>query len=274
VPRPRKQFGQHWLRSEKVLRTIVAAAEIGEGDRILEIGPGAGALTQFLLEPLATVIAVEIDQGLYEGLHRKFDGYPTFNLLERDILAVDLAAELEQLNLPYPNKVVANIPYNITGPILEKVLGSVASPAHPPFESLVLLLQKEVAQRITSAPGSKIYGALSVNCQYLADCDWICTVPAKAFYPPPKVESAVVRLRPRPYPEAVADPKWLAQLVRAGFQTRRKMLRNNLKTIASVLPLADILLQVGANPEARAEELSVAQWVQLSRHLLPLPLVP
>lgn len=273
MPRPRKQFGQHWLRSETVLRRIVAAAGIDEGDRILEIGPGAGALTRFLLETPATIIAVEIDTGLYAGLHHKFDDYPAFHLLERDILAVNLSTELGQLGLPYPNKVVANIPYNITGPILEKVLGSVASPAHPPFESLVLLLQKEVAQRITSEPGSKVYGALSVNCQYLADCDWICTVPAQAFYPPPKVESAVVRLRPRPYPELASDPQWLARLIRAGFHTRRKMLRNNLKSLASVLPLADILLQVGAHPEARAEELSVAQWVQLSQRLTPLTLV-
>jgi 16S rRNA (adenine1518-N6/adenine1519-N6)-dimethyltransferase len=270
VPRPRKQFGQHWLRSEKVLRSIIAAAELVDGDRVLEIGPGTGALTRLLLETPATTIAVEVDRALYADLHHKFDAYPGFSLLETDFLQVDLSAELNARQLSYPNKVVANIPYNITGPILERVLGSVASPAHPAFNSLVLLVQKEVAQRITSLPGSKIYGALSVNCQYLADCDWICTVPAKAFYPPPKVESAVIRLRPRPYPVPVGNPEWLAQLIRAGFQTRRKMLRNNLKTLVPDAPLADILIQVGATPESRAEELSVLQWVKLCQALPPL----
>jgi 16S rRNA (adenine1518-N6/adenine1519-N6)-dimethyltransferase len=270
VPRPRKQFGQHWLRSEKVLRSIVAAAELVDGDRVLEIGPGTGALTRLLLETPATTIAVEVDRSLYADLHRKFDAYPGFSLLETDFLQVDLFAELNARQLSYPNKVVANIPYNITGPILERILGSVASPARPAFESLVLLVQKEVAQRITSLPGSKIYGALSVNCQYLADCDWICTVPAKAFYPPPKVESAVIRLRPRPYPVPVGNPEWLAQLIRAGFQTRRKMLRNNLKPLVADAPLADILIQVGATPESRAEELCVSQWVKLSQILPPL----
>lgn len=275
VPRPRKQFGQHWLRSEKILRNIVAAAELMQGDRVLEIGPGSGALTQFLVQTPATVLAVEVDQTLYPQLHRKFEVYPNFNLLEKDILQVDLSTELGALNLPYPNKVVANIPYNITGPILEKVLGSVATPVQPAFAALVLLVQKEVAQRITSLPGSKIYGALSVNCQYLADCEWICTVPAKAFYPPPKVESAVVRLRPRPYPQPVSNPGWLAQLIRAGFHTRRKMLRNNLKTLVPDAPLADILIQVGATPESRAEELSVLQWVNLCQALPPvLPIHP
>jgi 16S rRNA (adenine1518-N6/adenine1519-N6)-dimethyltransferase len=270
VPRPRKQFGQHWLRSEKVLRSIVEAAELVPGDRVLEIGPGRGALTQLLVETPATIMAVEVDQTLYPELHRKFDAYPNFTLLEKDILQVDLATEFGALHLPHPNKVVANIPYNITGPILEKVLGAVALPLQPAFTSLVLLLQKEVAQRITSPPGSKIYGALSVNCQYLADCEWICTVPAKAFYPAPKVESAVIRLRPRPYPHPVLNPGWLAQLIRAGFQTRRKMLRNNLKTLVPDAPLADILIQVGATPESRAEELSVLQWVKLCQALPPL----
>lgn len=274
MPRPRKQFGQHWLRSEKVLRSIVAAAELVEGDRVLEIGPGTGALTRFLVETPATTLAVEVDRSLYEDLHRKFDFYPGFSLLETDILQVDLSTELNARQLPYPNKVVANIPYNITGPILERVLGSITSPAQPAFESLVLLVQKEVAQRITSPPGSKIYGALSVNCQYLADCDWICTVPAKAFYPPPKVESAVIRLRPRPYPVSVENPEWLARLIRAGFQTRRKMLRNNLKTLVADAPLADILRQVGATPESRAEELSVLQWVKLCQALAPIQPIP
>jgi 16S rRNA (adenine1518-N6/adenine1519-N6)-dimethyltransferase len=267
VSHPRKQFGQHWLRSEKALHSIVKAADLKEGDRILEIGPGMGALTQFLLQTPATVTAVEIDRDLCPKLVAKFGQNDRFLLLQGDILAMDLSTYLSPER--YPNKVVANIPYNITGPILDKVLGTVAEPTQPAFESMVLLLQKEVAQRITSKPGSRIYGSLSVHCQYLAECDWICDVGAKAFFPPPKVDSAVVRLRPRPYPDPVEQPQWFTTILRLGFQSRRKMLRNNFKAIIDPDRLAVILKQIDANPQARAEELSVAQWVALSRSLTP-----
>ncbi|HEY9828771.1 MAG TPA: 16S rRNA (adenine(1518)-N(6)/adenine(1519)-N(6))-dimethyltransferase RsmA [Stenomitos sp.] len=267
MPYPRKQFGQHWLRSEKALRAIVDAAQLQAGDRILEIGPGMGALTQHLLQTPAFVTAVEIDRDLCPKLVAKFGKHERFLLLQGDILTLDLGELLPPGT--YPNKVVANIPYNITGPILDKVLGTVAAPAQPAFDSLVLLVQKEVAQRITARPGSRIYGSLSVHCQYLAECDWICDVGAKAFYPPPKVDSAVVRLRPRPYPDPAQSPQWFTTLVRLGFQSRRKMLRNNFKSIVEPDRLAVILEQIEANPQARAEELSVAQWVALSRYLLP-----
>ncbi len=267
MPGPRKQFGQHWLRSQKALDRIVAAAALQAGDRVLEIGPGQGALTRLLLQTPATVVAVEIDRDLVPKLARQFGSHPNFLLLEGDILALDLKTILQPEH--WPNKVVANIPYNITGPILEKVLGTVAHPTSPPFQSAVLLVQKEVAQRITALPHSKAYGALSVNCQYLAQCDWICDVPAKAFSPPPKVDSAVVRLQPRPYPDPVDDPRWFGRLLKLGFQTRRKMLRNNLQSVVERDRLAVILEQLEASPQARAEELSVAQWVALSRRLVP-----
>jgi 16S rRNA (adenine1518-N6/adenine1519-N6)-dimethyltransferase len=270
VSHPRKQFGQHWLRSEKALQSIIKAAELKEGDRVLEIGPGQGALTQYLLQTPATITAVEIDRDLCPKLVQKFGKQERFLLLQGDILAMDLGTLIRPEI--YPNKVVANIPYNITGPILEKVLGTVANPTEPRFESLVLLVQKEVAQRITAKSGSRIYGALSVHCQYLAECDWICDVVAKAFYPPPKVDSAVVRLRPRPYGNPVAQPQWFTTLLRLGFQSRRKMLRNNFKAIVEPDRLAAILEQIDANPQARAEELSVSQWVALSRSLTPAAL--
>jgi 16S rRNA (adenine1518-N6/adenine1519-N6)-dimethyltransferase len=267
VSHPRKQFGQHWLRSEKALQSILRAADLKEGDHVLEIGPGQGALTQHLLQTPASVTAVEIDRELCPRLVQKFGRQERFLLLQGDILTMNLPALLSPEH--YPNKVVANIPYNITGPILEKVLGKVDAPTQPAFECLVLLVQKEVAQRLTAKPGSRIYGALSVHCQYLAACDWICDVSAQSFFPPPKVDSAVVRLRPRAYPVLAAQPQWFSTLVRLGFQSRRKMLRNNLRHIVAPEHLAAILEQIEANPQARAEELSVAQWVALSHHLIP-----
>jgi 16S rRNA (adenine1518-N6/adenine1519-N6)-dimethyltransferase len=271
VPHPRKQFGQHWLRSEKALQSIIRAAALEEDDRILEIGPGLGALTQMLLQSPASVVAVEIDRDLCPKLVAKFGHHERFLLLEGDILSLDLQGLIRPEI--YPNKVVANIPYNITGPILDRVLGTVANPTQPAFKSIVLLLQKEVAQRITAKPGSRAFGALSVHCQYLADCDWIADVVAKAFFPPPKVDSAIIRLRPRPYPDPVEQPQWFSSLVRMGFQTRRKMLRNNLQSIIDRDRLSAILQQINATPEARAEELSVPQWVALSR-LLSAPTAP
>jgi 16S rRNA (adenine1518-N6/adenine1519-N6)-dimethyltransferase len=267
VPHPRKQFGQHWLRSEKALQSIIRAAELQDGDRILEIGPGMGALTQMLLQTPASVVAVEIDRDLCPKLVTKFGHHEQFLLLEGDILSLDLKALIRPEI--YPNKVVANIPYNITGPILDRVLGTVESPTQPAFDNIVLLLQKEVAQRITAKPGSRTFGSLSVHCQYLADCDWIADVVAKAFFPPPKVDSAIIRLRPRPYPDPVEQPQWFSKLVRMGFQTRRKMLRNNLQSIVDRDRLSAILEQIEASPQARAEELSVSQWVALSRVLSP-----
>jgi 16S rRNA (adenine1518-N6/adenine1519-N6)-dimethyltransferase len=267
VSHPRKKFGQHWLRSEKALHSIVKAADLKAGDRVLEIGPGMGALTEFLLQTPAAVTAVEIDRDLCPKLVHRFGNHQRFLLLQGDILEMDLSNFLSPA--AYPNKVVANIPYNITGPILDKVLGTVAQPTQPAFDSLVLLVQKEVALRITSKPGSKAYGALSVHCQYLAECDWICDVVAKAFYPPPKVDSAVIRLRPRPFPTPTEQPQWFNTLLRLGFQSRRKMLRNNFKAIVDPDRLAVILEQVQANPQARAEELSVTQWVELSHCLKP-----
>lgn len=265
---PRKQFGQHWLQSEAALRKIVEAAALRAQDRVLEIGPGKGALTRFLLPLVRAVVAVEIDRDLCHFLVQKFGSAENFLLLSGDILSLDLAAALGDFP-PFraPNKVVANIPYNITGPILEQLLGSIRQPHAPAFEQIVLLLQKEVAARLVAPAGSKTYGALSVRVQYLADCEMIATVPAKAFYPPPQVDSAVVRLSPRPPQPAADHPQRLDTLVKLGFATRRKMLRNNLKSIVERDRLTQILEQLEIDPQARAEDLRVAEWVALSNQL-------
>ncbi|XGV95406.1 MAG: 16S rRNA (adenine(1518)-N(6)/adenine(1519)-N(6))-dimethyltransferase RsmA [Leptolyngbya sp. BL-A-14] len=268
MPQPRKKFAQHWLRSEKALASIVKAAALTDHDRVLEIGPGTGVLTRQLLAQAQAVVAVEIDRDLCELLVKKFGKVDHFLLLQDDFLVIDLDRLLTlSPEFQNPNKVVANIPYNITGPIIEKLLGTIALPAPKPFDAIVLLVQKEVALRLCSKPGSTHFGALSVRVQYLADCEFICDVPAKAFQPPPKVDSAVIRLRPRPVATPAHNPRHLETIVKAGFASKRKMLRNNLKSLVDSDRLAELLQQLNANPQVRAEDLSVEQWVSLSNEL-------
>ncbi|MCT7967987.1 16S rRNA (adenine(1518)-N(6)/adenine(1519)-N(6))-dimethyltransferase RsmA [Laspinema sp. D1] len=268
-PYPRKQFAQHWLQSDKALNEIVNAAALSPGDRILEIGPGTGILTRQLLSRAESVVAVEIDRNLSQKLAKKLGDIPNFLLLCADFLDLDLESVLTQTPelFHHPNKVVANIPYNITGPILEKLLGTISHPPQIAYQSVVLLIQKEVAERINAAPGSRTYGALSVRVQYVAECEYICTVPAKAFYPAPKVDSAVVRLSPRPLAIPADRPRWLETLVKVGFSSKRKMLRNNLKGLIDRDQLTQFLEQLNINPQVRAEDLSVSQWVALSNLL-------
>ncbi|MEO1095190.1 MAG: 16S rRNA (adenine(1518)-N(6)/adenine(1519)-N(6))-dimethyltransferase RsmA [Cyanobacteria bacterium J06638_28] len=267
--RPRKRFGQHWLRSEAVLDKITAAAELSDRDHVLEIGPGTGLLTQRLLAAAASVIAVEIDADLCRKLERQFADVAKFLLLQGDILKLDLAQQLaNHPDFAVPNKVVANIPYYITGPILERLLGTLAQPNTTPFSAIVLLVQQEIADRITASPGSKIFGGLSVKVQYLAACEMICTVPPKAFQPPPKVISAVIRLKPRQFALQARNPQLLQQLVKLGFASKRKMLRNNLASIIERDRLLSLFAELGIATNVRAEDLSVVNWVALSNKML------
>lgn len=266
-PQPRKRFGQHWLRSEKALHHILEAANLSRRDRVLEIGPGTGILTRWLVSLAGAVIAVEVDWDLCRKLTGQFAHFEHFLLLRGDILELNLTDALAAFpDFQHPNKVVANIPYYITGPILEKLLGSLAAPNPRPFESIVLLLQREVADRLYAQPSSKAFGALSVKVQYLAACELICPVPASAFHPPPKVESAVVRLQPRLVSPA-ANPRFLDRLVKLGFASKRKMLRNNLQSIIDRDRFTTLLETLSINPQARAEDLSVTQWVTLSNKM-------
>ena len=263
--RTKKRFGQHWLQSDKVLDQIVVAAKLKSSDRVLEIGPGTGILTRRLLGTAESVLAVEIDRYLCKKLTKKFKDYHNFLLLQGDFLTLDIA----QLVQPFPlfqnqNKIVANIPYNITGLILEKLLGTISQPNITNYESIVLLIQKEVGDRLTAIPSTKEYGALSVRIQYLASCESICDVPAKAFYPPPKVDSVVVRLRPHTLSNPAHNPRQLQTLVKLGFSSRRKMLRNNLKSIIEVDDLNNLLEKLEINPQSRAEDLSLEDWIRLS----------
>ncbi len=263
--RPRKRFGQHWLNSDKVLDQIVTAAGLKSVDIILEIGPGTGILTRRLLPEVAAVISVEIDRNLCKKLVKKFGEIDNFLLLQGDFITLDLPDLLKNFpKFQNPNKVVANIPYNITGLILEKLLGSIAQPAVTNYESIVLLIQKEVGERLVAVPSTKSYGALSVKIQYLASCELICDVPAKAFYPRPKVDSVVVKLCPRIIEKPVDNPKKLETLIKLGFGNKRKMLRNNLKSLIDLDELNNLLEKLDINPQARAENLSLEDWINFS----------
>jgi 16S rRNA (adenine1518-N6/adenine1519-N6)-dimethyltransferase len=268
MSKPRKRFAQHWLRSEYALDKIVEAAQLNKSDRILEIGPGTGVLTRRLLPAVESLVAVEIDRDLCEKLAKNLGKQENFLLLQGDFLSLDLKKLLEPFpSFERPNKVVANIPYNITGPILAKLLGTIARPAEIAYELIVLLVQKEVGDRLLATPGNKAYGALTVRLEYLASCESICEVPAQAFYPPPKVDSIVVRLHPRAIEPPAKNPRQLETLIQLGFANRRKMLHNNLKSIIEPAHLTRLLEQLNLNPQVRAENLSLQDWLGLSNLL-------
>jgi 16S rRNA (adenine1518-N6/adenine1519-N6)-dimethyltransferase len=264
--RPRKRFGQHWLQDPRILERIVAAAALQAGDHVLEVGPGRGALTERLLaSAAASVLAVELDRDLIGGLRQRFGGDRRFTLVEGDVLALPLPFP----GLPVPNKVVANIPYNITGPLLEVLVGRLGRPAPCRFERLVLLVQQEVGQRIRARPGSSACSALSVRMQLLARCSGVCTVPPGSFSPAPKVTSEVVLLDPllpdRLLPQALA--LGVDRLLTRCFAARRKMLRNSL---AGLVPSGDLQAmadQAGIDLSLRPQDLPQDRWIALARAL-------
>jgi 16S rRNA (adenine1518-N6/adenine1519-N6)-dimethyltransferase len=264
--RPRKRFGQHWLVDEAVLDRIVAAAGLEAGERVLEVGPGRGALTARLLAcPIAGLTAVELDRDLVEGLRQRFGADPRFRLIEGDMLTVPLGGEPE----PVADKVVANIPYNITGPLLERLLGSLADPLPHPFRRLVLLVQREVGERIRARPGSSAYGALSVRMQLVARCRSVCPVGPRSFAPPPRVHSEVILLEPRPPAELPPPPlaRTVEALLRRGFGARRKMLRNTLAGLLPAEKLAAVAAAAGVRLEQRPQELGPDRWLALAAGL-------
>ena len=266
--RPRKQFGQHWLKDETVLDRIILAAELTQSDRVLEIGPGTGNLTTRLLSIVSALVAVEIDRDLCKKLVHQYGDRDNFLLIQNDFLKSDLFPYLSDFpRFQNPNKVVANIPYNITGPIIAKLLGKIATPSTHQYDSIVLLVQKEVGDRLVATPGTKAYGALSIRVQYLADCELVCDVPAKCFYPRPKVDSVVIRLRPRKLEAGATNPRQLETLIKLGFASRRKMLRNNLKSLIDLNDLTLILKELDFNPQCRAEDLTLGEWILLSNKI-------
>jgi 16S rRNA (adenine1518-N6/adenine1519-N6)-dimethyltransferase len=264
--RPRKRFGQHWLRDPLILERIVAAAALQAGDHVLEVGPGRGALTERLLAtPVASVLAVELDRDLVTGLRQRFGGDGRFTLIEGDVLTLTLPLP----DRPAPTKVVANIPYNITGPLLEVLVGRPGRPAPCRFERLVLLVQQEVGQRLQAPPGSGAYSALSVRMQLLARCSGVCTVPPGSFSPPPRVTSEVIVLDPLPPDRLLPPPLALAvdRLLTRCFAARRKMLRNSLGGLMPPERLRLLADKAGIDLSQRPQDLPPDRWIALAKGL-------
>ena len=262
----RKRFGQHWLKDQTVLARIADAADLQSLDRVLEVGPGRGALTERLLaSPVAAVHAVELDRDLVRGLQDRFGADARFSLRQGDVLEGPLLLG----DGASANKVVANIPYNITGPLLERLIGRLDQPVTPPYNRLVLLVQKEVAERIRARPGSSTFSALSVRMQLLAHCTSVCTVPPRCFQPSPKVQSEVIQLDPRPVQQRLAPPlaRQVESLLKQAFLARRKMLRNTLGSVLPESQLQQLAQEIGISLQQRPQELAPEQWVALARGL-------
>ncbi|MDH7484817.1 MAG: 16S rRNA (adenine(1518)-N(6)/adenine(1519)-N(6))-dimethyltransferase RsmA [Anaerolineae bacterium] len=273
--RPRKGLGQHFLVSEAHLRGIVAAAELAPDDMVLEIGPGLGTLTARLAAQAGHVVAVELDEQLIPILQRTLAGHANVTIVHGDILqlqpsdlvsrcTLQVSGPLETRNAnPETYKVVANLPYYITSAVLRHLLE-----AEPPPHLLVLTVQQEVAERICAAPPEM--SLLAVSVQFYAEPELVQRIPAGAFYPRPKVDSGVVRLRLRPQPAAaVGDVERFFEIVRAGFGQRRKQLRNALAHGLGQ-PAAEVaaaLERAGIEPRRRAETLTLTEWGQVYRQL-------
>ena len=264
---PRKRFGQHWLKDQRVLDQIVNAAQLNSGDCVLEVGPGKGALTERLIASQARFIqAIELDRDLIVGLKKRFSHQNKFSLTEGDVLSVPLEPE-NGLNI---NKVVANIPYNITGPLLKRFIGELGKAPENGFGTLVLLMQKEVAERIVAQPGNTNFSALSVRIQLLAKCQNVCDVPSKCFQPAPKVDSKVVLIKPfiSSDPDFYEIGSLLEKLLQLAFSSRRKKLRNTIgRFVTSNDQIKDFFASRGISLDQRPQEISPSHWFALAKAL-------
>lgn len=258
-----KKFGQNFLIDEHVLDKIIRAAEITEDDFVLEIGPGIGTMTQYLAENAREVMAVEIDQNLIPILSETLSEYKNVTILNADILKVDIGEIVEERNAGKAIKIVANLPYYITTPIIMGLFES-----HVPIDSITVMVQKEVADRMQAGPGTKDYGALSLAVQYYASPYIAANVPPNCFMPRPKVGSSVIKLtKYKEPPIKVSNEKLLFQLIRASFNQRRKTLQNGIKNFSelnfSKEQVAGALEEMGLPAAVRGEALTLEQFAQL-----------
>ena len=262
-----KKFGQNFLIDTHVLEKIIDKAQISKEDCVIEIGPGIGTMTQYLAENARRVIAIEIDQNLIPILQDTLSGYGNVMVMNEDVLKVDMHSLIEEQNQGNSIKVVANLPYYITTPIVMGLLES-----HIPLDSITIMVQKEVAQRMQEGPGSKEYGALSLTVQYYARPEIVAHVPPNCFMPRPKVGSAVIRLtcHDRP-PVEVKNEKFMFDLIRASFNQRRKTLVNGLGNAANLNlgkeQVEAALTAMELSPGIRGEALSLEQFAELSNIL-------
>lgn len=264
----KKSLGQNFLVDANILDRIVAAATLAPADGVLEIGPGIGALTEKLAQAAGTVVALEIDQRLVPVLKEGLQPYPHVQVIHGDVLKTDLHAlfhtHFSQCRFVH---VVANLPYYITTPIIMRLLES-----RLPLNTLVVMIQKEVAERMAATPGGKAYGSLSIAVQYYCEVDTVAEVPRTVFIPQPHVDSAVIRLTLRDRPAvSVADESFFFEVVKASFAQRRKTLYNNLAAHffekADKERLLNVLSACGIDPSRRGETLSLQEFARLSDEL-------
>jgi 16S rRNA (adenine1518-N6/adenine1519-N6)-dimethyltransferase len=249
--RPRKRFGQNFLQSPQIIAQIIASLTIDPNDRIIEIGPGQGALTRPLLQRLNHLTAIEIDRDLQAALSGLSGSEGRLTLINADALTIDYGQLGSEL------RIVGNLPYNISSPLIFHLLTFI-----PYIADMHFMLQKEVVERLAAPPGTRDYGRLSVMIQYFCEVEYLFDVPPEAFYPIPRVDSAIVRLTPwrvSPFPSVAFDK--LQTLVARAFSMRRKTLANNLKSFVSL----DILKDVGIDPGLRPEQISVMDYVRLAK---------
>ena len=259
-----KKFGQNFLINTSVLEEIIEAAGVTKDDFVLEIGPGIGTMTQYLCEAAREVVAVEIDSNLIPILKDTLSAYNNVEVLNEDILKVYIQKLAFEKNENRPIKVVANLPYYITTPIIMGLFES-----HVPIDSITIMVQKEVADRMQEGPGSKEYGALSLAVQYYAKPEIVVNVPPSCFMPQPKVGSAVIRLTRHESPAVeVEDETLMFNMIRASFNQRRKTLQNGLKN-SGLFPVSkeeiiEVIKEAGLPETVRGEALTLEQFARLS----------
>lgn len=263
-----KKFGQNFLIDGHVLDKIIAGAGVTKDDMVLEIGPGIGTMTQYLAEAAGKVVAVEIDRNLLPILQETLADYDNVKVIHADVLSLDLEKLVQEENGGRPIKVVANLPYYITTPIIMALFEQ-----HVPLANVTVMVQKEVAARMKSGPGSKDYGALSLAVQYYAEPYIVANVPCNCFMPRPNVDSAVIRLtRYEEPPVQVKDEKMLFKIIRASFNQRRKTLQNGLNNSSELNftkdQIAAAIAEAGFPPSVRGEALTLEQFAKLTDILL------
>lgn len=263
-----KKFGQNFLIDGHVLDKIIDGAGVTKDDMVLEIGPGIGTMTQYLAEAAGKVVAVEIDRNLLPILQETLADYGNVKVIHADVLSLDLEKLVQEENGGRPIKVVANLPYYITTPIIMALFEQ-----HVPLANVTVMVQKEVAARMKSGPGSKDYGALSLAVQYYAEPYIVANVPCNCFMPRPNVDSAVIRLtRYKEPPVQVKDEKMLFKIIRASFNQRRKTLQNGLNNSSELNftkdQIAAAIAEAGFSPSVRGEALTLEQFAKLTDILL------
>ena len=261
-----KKFGQNFLIDSNILESIVSAADITKDDFVLEIGPGIGTMTQYLCVAARQVVAVEIDKMLIPILKDTLSEYDNVEVINQDVLKLDIKALAQEKNNGKPIKVVANLPYYITTPIIMSLFESMV-----PIESITIMVQKEVADRMQTGPGSKDYGALSLAVQYYADAKVQLNVSASCFMPRPNVDSAVIKLTAHEKPVVDVDETLMFKVIRASFNQRRKTLVNGLKNSSELDYTKEEIVQaikaIGKEENIRGEKLTLEEFAALSNSL-------